>query len=1816
MLTPVRVKLRIPGFDESPNAGERAHGRTGDATGQTRLGVTTKVLKAVRIEAARGEATPEQLEAAGDNVIELTLEGGARIFLRADEAELRLKDASKRSLAFPGTVEIAPALSIEGVQARGVVTNWAIKSLRVLGVDLPESSALLVAAKADAHCVPAPGLFRWKENAVLEPVQSPLVGAGPWLVFLHGTASSTMGSFGQLAANTAHWDQLRRRYGDRILALEHHTLTRGPIGNALELVEQLPDNVRLHLVSHSRGGLIGELIARGQRLDAEGRPAHPFDAHDRLLLQGPERRSQLARLDALAAVLQAKRPVVERFVRVACPVRGTTLASARLDQWLNLFLNVLGLAADIVGTPALGTAHEAVETFLLAVLKERTDPRTIPGLEAMIPGSPLVAMLNRPDVRTAADLSVIEGDAVPSGVLRRLGIWFADAFYGEEHDLIVNRASMTGGAARLKPRSFFDQGAAVNHFSYFKNPRTADRVLAGLLRKDAELGGFREIGPELDAAARSRMPTLRNRGAADARPVVYVLPGIAGSHLEAGADRVWINPLRLAFGGLAKLGIDRPHVQAKELVGLYYGALCEHLDRTHEVRPWAFDWRQPILDLGVRFGQELSRAFRETERPVRIVAHSMGGLVARSALLEASVWTRFRERDTSRLIQLGTPNGGSFSIAALLMGRNTLAGYLHAIDVRMTAREQLEILGRFPGAIQMLPENNGSDLFDLETWTELARTDPDDLDWPVPDRADLTAARMFRSAYAKAPIDCERMLYVAGQAATMDGITFDPLGRPGERIVFTRTNEGDGEVLWGTGIPAGIRAWYSTAAHGDLARHKPNFAAIEDLLTTGTTTRLPTNPPASVRSRPKPPSIVRDEIKIQPDAEDFALAALGGTPARQADAMLPMVRVRVVHGHLASAKYPVMVGHYCGDTFAGAEAELDQALGLRLSERRRLGLYAGPIVTSTVVLDEGSQPRGGIVVGLGNPGSLSTGTLVRTMRQAILAYAAATADGRRLATVARFGYCDKLAAEPLGISTLLIGSGEVGLDRTSALLALFSAAARAQSILAEEEGSPTVLDEIEIVELIEDQAYDIWHTVRELLASRLELGQMFEVSGDVKRMPGATRRVSVGQDRSRWLPVQITMPELERGDRTLAFTIAGGLARAEARVIAANLDVVEPLIRRAIDNASASTTNVTPGRALFELLWPVTLKEHSGEERNLRLILDERSAQLPWELMDDRRPWTADASLPERGDRKPPAVRSGVMRQLVQTTFREQVTIPRGTRKALVIGDPRGTPMTGFAKLPGAEREAKAVADRLSRTHEVTSLIGDGVTPEHVMMHLFAEAWEIVHIAAHGVVSEALPGPDGSVRRVTGVVLGGGVVLGPKILAQLSVSPSLFFVNCCYLGQVDPTAEEAARAATLRGGRPELAASVAVELIRCGVRGVVAAGWAVDDEAAEAFAISFYDGLLKGVPFGAAVRVAREVAHDLKPTSNTWGAYQCYGEPDWQLPGLASGNDRGRTSKVYAAAAEAVAVAERIREDVTIGLKHNVETLRTQLCEIESYEKARQWFGNGELRVALGEARAALGDLPAAIEHYEAARRGADTEYKVKAIEQLAHLRAWQTTRLFRRMPPDPQKAGNAISEIEEARDLVHALARSLGDTQERWALRGSCWQRLAQVQGTDLKNRSLGQMARCYRCASKVAWPERNRALLMACAARIVLRCRRGLSEIPSVRAALTDIIGASVADEADFMQRILALDARVLLAVSDGRITAEEEADILGAYIRAWRRGGSPVMLMAALEQFEFLEDVLPQDGVPESNPMVETVRRLRETLEARFMGVEHDR
>ena len=938
----------------------------------------------------------------------------------------------------------------------------------------------------------------------------------------------------------------------------------------------------------------------------------------------------------------------------------------------------------------------------------------------------------------------------------------------------------------------------------------------------------------------------------------------------------------------------------------------------------------------------------------------------------------------------------------------------------------------------------------------------------------------------------------------------------------------------------------------------------------------------------------------------FAVAEGVVSDTQQPPPQKGKIDLSVVHGHLAFARFPVLVGHYIGDTFAGTEARLDRALGSRLTERRKLGLYPGRIGTSAVLLDPNSKPCGAVVVGLGEPAGLSIGALRETLRQGILAFVVETLDRG----------CGRPVSGPnaqLGLSTLLVGAGEGGIDRNSCVQALLQATSQANATLAGLQKPGARFDAVEIIELYEDRAYETWRVVKNAIESDSVLKGVFGLPPGFSQRDGGRRNAPIAQDPNWWQPIQITMPRVEGpDDRSLSFTVGGGFARAEARTISANLDIVAPLLRRTAQNVDLDGAPISPGRILFGLLWPESLKHRSAEEQNRRLILDEASAAFPWELLDDRRPWMSaeGASGPTL---EPPAVRAGLVRQLLQARFSDRVVAARGKPKALVIGDPGAQPMPGFRELPGAEAEARAVAKLLDETrqsHDVRLLVKAAATPDQIFKQLLGQAWEIVHISAHGVVDYEMAGADGIKRRVTGVVLGGGVVMGPSELSKLPVSPRIFFVNCCNLGKIIAGAEEEARKESVEG-RPELAASVAVQLIQLGVRCVVVAGWEVDDDCAQAFGQRFYSEMLDGASFGEATLQARRAAYTLKPNNNTWGAFQCYGDPDYRLRIAIRTSGAAEDADQFVGVSEAIAAVEQISGDVNVGLERDLESQRKRLVKIENEAKRKGWLRSAPLCAALGEARAELDDLPEAIDYYTATVQNENAGFKVKAVEQLVNLRARNAVRQFRETRGDP---ADAIATVQASLRKLESLTEAVGPTPERLSLQGGCWKRIAQLESSrPAADEALKRMKQCCDEATGLGGKDPDYPRFMACSAAICMAVRDGSPCDPAVGKDLQRMVDEPAPDEADFWKLIRSADARTNVAILDSA-SPDGSEKIRDAYRRAWRHIGSPVKMRSVTEQLEFYEDIFG-DGAPETaasrKHVVEWIAEIRHFIETELLA-----
>ncbi|MDP2786113.1 MAG: hypothetical protein Q8O38_16205, partial [Sulfurimicrobium sp.] len=683
---------------------------------------------------SRGEEQRIALEAlAPDDVLELELANGTRILVAAEDAG-RYLGAAGRGEGEPGQIEVGQVLHLSGVRlptgtARDSLGAWILKGLRVYRQGPAGMTALIAAGTfQDAQLDDRNGLYRCSTDTFgLSKVDALPRSAEPTLIFIHGTASSTEGSFKDLWANDKYREQLVKTYGSRLYAFEHRSLTESPIANALELVKTLPNGARLHFVSHSRGGMVGELLARANRIGLEpftDAEIERFLAHaERLGREGFE--ADAKRLRELNRELCKRAIQVERFVRVACPARGTTLASGRLDRWASVMLNLLGKGFDatgkiIPGMMPVAKSYGLLKRFLLAVVKQHADARILPGLEAMMPDSPLVGLLNTPDVKIEHPLHVLAGDFQGDGLLPWLGDCLSEVFYGGETDLVVNTPSMSGGAMRLqgirqKPVS----GPQVTHFSYFERDESALALLGALSGDDSQFQLLE--GPSRAEISRGGREPKRK----DDAPIVFLLPGIMGSHIQLGKDRIWFEPFSMWSGEMARLKVDAQGVTPDGWMDRNYEMLARHLAESHEVRPFSYDWRLSVTDAAARFGQELDQAMldaSERGQPLRIVAHSMGGLVARLAL--KGRWDQFKAIPGSRLLQLGTPNQGSHSIAAVLMARDDFVQTIERwFDWKHDMREFLEIVRDFPGVLELLPwpEDNGKasdgvDYFDAKVW--------------------------------------------------------------------------------------------------------------------------------------------------------------------------------------------------------------------------------------------------------------------------------------------------------------------------------------------------------------------------------------------------------------------------------------------------------------------------------------------------------------------------------------------------------------------------------------------------------------------------------------------------------------------------------------------------------------------------------------------------------------------------------------------------------------------------------------------------------------------------------------------------------------------------------------------------------------------------------------------------------------------------------------------------------------------------------------------------------------------------------------------
>lgn len=304
------------------------------------------------------------------------------------------------------------------------------------------------------------------------------------LLFVHGTFSTTVGSYGVLTS-TAQGQELlgaAKDSYDAIIGFDHPTLSRDPLENATDLLtrlkaQHLAFTPTIDIVSYSRGGLVARSFIEYLL------PSSTWDAN------------------------------IGKVVFVGATNAGTLLAEP--DNWeafVDLHTNLAAGAARAIGF-VTGTAPAAavvaglvkgIGAFVKYLVSASVADRRIPGLAAMEPDGPFVTEINKaqpgqpvagtPWYVVSSDFEVKlfddrhEPPELPRQLVAMLADGLVDRLMGTKNDLVVDTASMgsvdlPSGGGFIRDSLSFGTNGVVYHLNYFIQPKVC-RALMDWLQVD------------------------------------------------------------------------------------------------------------------------------------------------------------------------------------------------------------------------------------------------------------------------------------------------------------------------------------------------------------------------------------------------------------------------------------------------------------------------------------------------------------------------------------------------------------------------------------------------------------------------------------------------------------------------------------------------------------------------------------------------------------------------------------------------------------------------------------------------------------------------------------------------------------------------------------------------------------------------------------------------------------------------------------------------------------------------------------------------------------------------------------------------------------------------------------------------------------------------------------------------------------------------------------------------------------------------------------------------------------------------------------
>jgi len=942
-------------------------------------------------------------------------------------------------------------------------------------------------------------------------------------------------------------------------------------------------------------------------------------------------------------------------------------------------------------------------------------------------------------------------------------------------------------------------------------------------------------------------------------PRVLILPGIMGSTLGRRDDVLWFDPIDIMRGELPKLALNGgpgPYT-ALSVIPLAYTGLKLRLKLAgFDVDCHEYDWRQGLDVLGDGLAEALGR---ETAAQVWLVAHSMGGLVARAAIARDSAATAKIER----LIMLGTPNHGSFAPAQAIRAVYPVVKQVAALDpFHDAAYLASHVFTTFPGLYQMLPtaaKFSTVNLFKAASWPTTG---------PRPRQSLLSAVPSIQQSLA--PAD-DRFVLIAG----VNQETVVSLRLEGAEFVYEQSMEGDGTVPKAFAELSGTKTFYVEESHGSLPNNRLVAQAVIELLRNDATSVLPEQwapvRRSPSRALPEPalrtpayggrqgPELTEEEIRraldgvAAPDSRDrvaVAGAALGqalqpGLPEQPLHQVVigrrrqHRIDVRLALGSITELDARAYVlGIFRNVAPSGPADALDQRVGGAIKDLTARRMFRGE-VGEVFIMPTGRHPLSAdfiMFVGLGDFDQFNDAVLQVCAENIIR-------------------MCIRTCVEEFG--TVVLG-GRSGQDMGVSLQNLMMGFARGLKDADQDHTFRRVM----ICELNPQRYQDIRTALLQLAST--SLFDDVEVTFDEVVLNPAPV-VTVPRAMKGPEPAYLMVRQESEDKRQVTFTSSILTSGAKASVIVDTKRLAAGDLDAQLKKIESPTFDLKAldvfGQGLAKLLLPERILAvlPQMKDRHLVVVHDAPASRVPWEAI--------------RVDGWCPAMNKGLSRRYMASNLSVAKWLEQRQRmdklRLLLVVNPT-------EDLPGAETEGDRIAElfKAEPSIDIETLRGRQASKTVLLEKFRSGAFDVIHYAGHAFFDPRNPARSG-------ILCSGKEVLSGADLASIGNLPSLVFFNACEAGRIRKPPDRKRKELDIPR-RIERAAGLAEAFLRGGVANYVGTYWPVGDAAAEAFAQTFYTELLQKHTIGAALFAGREKVRT-QVKSIDWADYIHYGSYEFSL---------------------------------------------------------------------------------------------------------------------------------------------------------------------------------------------------------------------------------------------------------------------------------------------------------------------------------------------